>query len=142
MKCRLVDSFSGDDKHYSWDIESDGSLIYMIDCDAVQVADGRYTLKYFVYDNKKDSARILPNQLFLGEITESMALAMIAGHLGLEVNVDMEVDGRIVIGTTTEKDDVGWTTLSERSPRQWPLSRESLALSRLWDYPAVHHAVE
>lgn len=93
MKCRLVDSFSGDDKHYSWDIESDGSLIYMIDCEAVQVADGRYTLKYFVYDNKKDSARILPNQLFLGEITESMALAMIAGHLGLEVNVDMEVDG-------------------------------------------------
>ena len=93
MKCRLVDSFSGDDKHYSWDIESDGSLIYMIDCDAVQVADGRYTLKYFVYDNKKDSARILPNQLFVGEVTESRALALIASHLGLEVNVDIEVAG-------------------------------------------------
>lgn len=93
MECRLVDSFSGDDKHYSWDIESDGSLIYMIDCEAVRVSDGRYTFKYFVYDNKKDSTRILPNQSFVGEITESRALTMIASHLGLEVNVDIEVTG-------------------------------------------------
>lgn len=93
IKCKLVGSFSGNNKHYSWDIESDGSLIYMIDCDAFRVADGRYTLVYFVYDSKNDSFHRLPNQLFLGEITESMALAMIAGHLGLEVNVDVEVDG-------------------------------------------------
>lgn len=93
IKCKLVDSFSGDDKHYSWDIESDGSLIYMIDCEAVRVADGRYTLKYFVYDSKSDRVNRLPNQLFVGEITESMALTMIASHLGLEVNVDIEIAG-------------------------------------------------
>lgn len=93
IKCKLVDSFSGDDKHYSWDIESDDSLVYMIDCEAVQVADGRYTLKYFVYDSKSDRVNRLPNQLFVGEITESMALTMIASHLGLEVNLDIDVAG-------------------------------------------------
>ena len=93
IKCKLVDSFSGNNKHYSWDIESDGSRIYMIDCDAVRVADGRYTLAYFVYDSKNDSVHRLPNQLFVGEITESRALTMIASHLGLEVNVDLEVAG-------------------------------------------------
>lgn len=93
IECKLVDSSPGNDKHYSWDIERDGIRIYMIDCDAFRVADERYTLAYFVYDSKNDSVDRLPNQLFLGEITESMALAMIASHLGLEVNVDMEVDG-------------------------------------------------
>ncbi len=93
IKCKLVDSFSGNNKHYSWDIESDGSRIYMIDCDAFRVADGRYTLVYFVYDSKNDSVHRLPNQLFVGEVTENRALALIASHLGLEVNVDIEVAG-------------------------------------------------
>ena len=93
IECKLVDSFSGTNKHYSWDIESDGSRIYMIDCDAFRVAKERYTLAYFVYDSKSDSVDRLPNQLFVGEITESRALALIASHLGLEVNVDIEVAG-------------------------------------------------
>lgn len=93
IKCKLVGSFSGNNKHYSWDIESDGSRIYMIDCDAFRVADGRYTLVYFVYDTKRDRVNRLPNQLFLGEITESRALALITSHLGLEVNVDIEIAG-------------------------------------------------
>lgn len=142
IECKLVDSFSGNNKHYSWDIESDGSRIYMIDCDAFRVADGRYTLVYFVYDSKSDRVNRLPNQLFVGELTESRALALITSHLGIEVDDGIEDDGWIVLGTITDKDDDGWITLNEHSPRPWPLSRESLVLSRLWDYPAVLHAAE
>ena len=46
-----------------------------------------------LYDSKSDRVNRLPNQLFVGEITESMALTMIASHLGLEVNLDIDVAG-------------------------------------------------
>lgn len=87
IECKLVYSSSCNNKRYSWDIESDGSRIYMIDCNAVQLPNGNYTLAYSVYDSKKDSVRRLPNQLFVGEITESRALAIITSALGIEVDV-------------------------------------------------------
>lgn len=86
IKCKLVNNPSGENKHYSWDIERDGIRIYMIDCDAFRVAEGHYTLVYFVYDSKADSVHRLPNQSFVGDITESRALNIIINHLGIEVD--------------------------------------------------------
>lgn len=88
IKCELVDSYSysDNDKHYSWDIYRDGIRIYMIDCEASRVAEGRYMLAYFVCDCKADRVDRIPNQLFVGEITASMALNIITNHLGIEVS--------------------------------------------------------
>lgn len=85
IKCKLVDSSPGNNKHYSWDIERDGIRIYMIDCDAFRVADEHYMLAYFIYDSKADEVHRMPNLLFVGEITESKALGIITNHLGIEI---------------------------------------------------------